>query len=137
MNMKGKPHPIDIAVGKRIRFRRSQLRVSQRELAVPLGITFQQVQKYESGLNRVGSSRLKQIADFLKVAPSYFFEDKNDPPTGVGLSHNIDPEILTFLRSLEGQELNSAFYRIADPALRAGLVSLVDAASKRKKQTSP
>jgi transcriptional regulator with XRE-family HTH domain len=68
------PHPIDIHVGKRIRMRRRRVGVSQGQLGAELGVTFQQVQKYEKGTNRVGASKLKQIADALGVTVGYFFK---------------------------------------------------------------
>lgn len=71
---KKEPKPVDRLVGSRIRFRRNELGVSQEALGDAIGITFQQVQKYEKGTNRIGSSRLCEIAKVLKVTPSYFFE---------------------------------------------------------------
>ncbi len=73
------PNPIDIHVGKRIRMRRLMLRMSQEKLADALGVTFQQIQKYEKGANRVGASRLQQIASALRVEVSFFFEGLPSP----------------------------------------------------------
>ncbi|MBB5074006.1 transcriptional regulator with XRE-family HTH domain [Bartonella callosciuri] len=70
-----KPHFNDISVGKKIRFKRTRLGMSQKQLGSQLGITFQQIQKYEKGLNRVGAGRLKEIADILDVPISFFYTD--------------------------------------------------------------
>ncbi|RUY60953.1 XRE family transcriptional regulator, partial [Mesorhizobium sp. M7A.F.Ca.CA.001.13.1.1] len=72
---KKKPNPIDIHVGSRIRLRRNMLGMSQEKLGENLGITFQQIQKYEKGTNRVGASRLQAIASILGVPVAFFFED--------------------------------------------------------------
>ncbi len=80
--MGGKPHPIDVRVGQRIRARRVMLGITQTQLAEALGISFQQVQKYENASNRVSGSRLQQIADVLEVPVSFFFEQ--DESEGVG-----------------------------------------------------
>src|ERR1700756_2733344 len=69
-----RPNPIDIHVGSRVRFRRMLLGMSQEKLGEKLGLTFQQVQKYEKGINRIGASRLQQISRTLDVPPAYFFE---------------------------------------------------------------
>jgi transcriptional regulator with XRE-family HTH domain len=79
---KKKPNPIDIHVGSRIRLRRTMLGMSQEKLGEALGITFQQIQKYEKGTNRVGASRLQNISTILNVPVSFFFEDApGDPAT--------------------------------------------------------
>ncbi|MBB5074007.1 transcriptional regulator with XRE-family HTH domain [Bartonella callosciuri] len=70
-----KPHFNDISVSKKIRFKRTRLGMSQKQLGSQLGITFQQIQKYEKGLNRVGAGRLKEIADILDVPISFFYTD--------------------------------------------------------------
>lgn len=75
MNSKSKPNPIDIHVGSRVRFKRKILGITQRKLGDALGITFQQIQKYESGTNRIGSSRLYHISKILSVPVAFFFED--------------------------------------------------------------
>ena len=78
MENKKKPNPIDIHVGSRIRLRRTMLGMSQEKLGEALGITFQQIQKYEKGTNRVGASRLQAISGILNVPVSFFFEDAPD-----------------------------------------------------------
>src|SRR3977135_27558 len=85
------PHPIDIMVGKRVRLRRLQLSMSQTELAVKVGVTFQQVQKYEKGTNRISCSRLSEMAEALDVPITSFFSDENEPLTEMTVTENLDP----------------------------------------------
>ncbi|MCZ7497352.1 helix-turn-helix transcriptional regulator [Agrobacterium tumefaciens] len=122
------PNPIDIEVGARIRVRRRILGMSQSMLADALGVTFQQVQKYEKGTNRVGASRLQNVATVLGVPVSSFFDRQVDS-TGVGLrpEGGNDSELLSFLETNEARELNIAFARITGQTLRKRLVSLVKA----------
>jgi transcriptional regulator with XRE-family HTH domain len=130
MNVKKKkqPNPIDIHVGSRIRLRRTMLGMSQEKLGESLGITFQQVQKYEKGTNRVGASRLQNIASILNVPVSFFFEDAPDdgvPPAAAGLEENSSTYVVNFLSSSEGLQLNRAFVKIADPKVRRRIIDLV------------
>ncbi|WP_052182842.1 helix-turn-helix transcriptional regulator [Rhizobium sp. YS-1r] len=122
-----KPNPIDIHVGSRIRLRRTMLKISQERLADGLGITFQQVQKYEKGSNRVGASRLQNIATLLDVPVSYFFADApNGSPLVDGKPVMQEEDAVTaFLMSREGMELNIAFQRVANAKLRQNIVQLV------------
>ncbi len=125
---KKKPNPIDIHVGSRIRLRRTMLGMSQEKLGESLGITFQQIQKYEKGTNRVGASRLQNIATILNVPVSFFFEDA--PGEGAGAS-GAEPSssnyVVDFLSSSEGLQLNRAFVKISDQKVRRKLVDLVKA----------
>jgi transcriptional regulator with XRE-family HTH domain len=128
MANKKQPNPIDIHVGSRVRLRRMMLSMSQEKLGEHLGITFQQIQKYEKGTNRIGASRLQHIARVLQVPVSFFFEDApagpNDPPGGL----NEQPQtsyVVDFLSSSEGIQLNKAFVRIKDPKLRRRVIDLV------------
>lgn len=117
------PNPIDILVGSRLRMRRVTLGFSQEKLADGLGITFQQVQKYEKGTNRVGASRLMAISKILGVPPGYFFQDDENPlPHGTAAGE--PNEIASFIRSSEGIALNRAFVKIKDPAIRKKVVAL-------------
>jgi len=118
---KKEPNPIDVEVGARVRARRLLLGMSQSSLADGLGITFQQVQKYEKGGNRVGSSRLQAIANILGVPVAFFFEQCG----GMSPSPNSDDGLVGFLSSQEGLELNRAFGSIADPRVRRTFVALV------------
>src|SRR5690349_17699200 len=122
-NIKG-PSPIDIHVGSRLRNRRKMLGMSQDKLGLALGLTFQQIQKYEEGINRMGASRLQQAADVLGVTVPFFFEgadDGNGPYKGVLSPSYIDD----FVSREEGQQLARAFMRIRRPALRLVIVKLV------------
>ncbi|MEP3439004.1 MAG: helix-turn-helix domain-containing protein [Hoeflea sp.] len=125
---KKKPNPIDIHVGSRVRLRRTMLGMSQEKLGEALGITFQQIQKYEKGTNRVGASRLQNISTILNVPVSFFFEDApGDPSTGQpGMAEaNSSNYVVDFLSSSEGLQLNRAFIKIPDPKVRRKLVDLV------------
>ncbi len=122
-----KPNPIDIHVGSRVRLRRTMLGQSQEKLGNALGITFQQIQKYEKGANRIGASRLQQIANVLTVPVAFFFEDA---PSGTqsttGMSEeNSTTYVVDFLSSSEGLQLNRAFVKISDPKVRRKIVDLV------------
>lgn len=127
---KKKPNPIDIHVGSRIRLRRTMLGMSQEKLGESLGITFQQIQKYEKGTNRVGASRLQNISSILNVPVSFFFEDAPgdhaDATTGLAEATSSN-YVVDFLSSSEGLQLNRAFVRITDPKVRRKLVDLVKA----------
>jgi transcriptional regulator with XRE-family HTH domain len=114
MANKKQPNPIDIHVGSRVRLRRMMLSMSQEKLGEQLGITFQQIQKYEKGTNRIGASRLQHIARVLSVPVSFFFEDA---PGGTGEVTGMaeapqTQQIVEFLSSAEGIQLNKAFVRI-------------------------
>ncbi|WP_275788013.1 helix-turn-helix domain-containing protein [Pararhizobium gei] len=126
---KKKPNPIDIHVGSRIRLRRTMLGLSQEKLGESLGITFQQIQKYEKGTNRVGASRLQNISSILNVPVSFFFEDApgdNSGPSGMAEASSSN-YVVDFLSSSEGLQLNRAFVKISDPKVRRKLVDLVKA----------
>lgn len=129
---KKKPNPIDIHVGSRIRLRRTMLGMSQEKLGESLGITFQQIQKYEKGTNRVGASRLQNISGILNVPVSFFFEDApGDQNTSNGASGMAEATssnyVVDFLSSSEGLQLNRAFVKINDPKVRRRIVDLVKA----------
>lgn len=125
---KKKPNPIDIHVGSRVRLRRNMLGMSQEKLGENLGITFQQVQKYEKGTNRVGASRLQSIASILGVPVSFFFEDAPGQEQGGNRGFAEDASMnfaVEFCSSTEGLQLNRAFVRIADPKIRKRIIDLV------------
>lgn len=129
---KKKPNPIDIHVGSRIRLRRTMLGMSQEKLGESLGITFQQIQKYEKGTNRVGASRLQNIAAILNVPVSFFFEDApgDQPGSATGMAEASSSNyVVDFLSSSEGLQLNRAFVKISDPKVRRRIVDLVKALS--------
>ena len=131
MENKKKPNPIDIHVGSRIRLRRTMLGMSQEKLGESLGITFQQIQKYEKGTNRVGASRLQNISSILNVPVSFFFEDAPGEASSSGVSGMAEASssnyVVDFLSSSEGLQLNRAFVKIGDPKVRRKLVDLVKA----------
>jgi transcriptional regulator with XRE-family HTH domain len=125
-----RPNPIDVHVGSRVRFRRMLLGMSQEKLGEKLGLTFQQVQKYEKGINRIGASRLFDLAQVLGVSVQFFYEEapSSDPSplTPEGLAEKADEHsIVEFLRSRDGLELNKAFVRISDAKARRAIVELV------------
>jgi transcriptional regulator with XRE-family HTH domain len=128
-----KPNPVDAHVGSRVRLRRMLLGMSQERLGESMGLTFQQVQKYEKGVNRIGASRLFQISKILDVPVQFFFEEApyaGDGSRAPGLAES-DSEafILEFLNSREGLELNRAFVKIGDAKVRKSVVDLVRALS--------
>jgi transcriptional regulator with XRE-family HTH domain len=128
MARRSEPNPIDVHVGSRVRLQRKMTGVSQERLGSELGITFQQIQKYENGVNRISSSRLQQIARILSVPVTSFFEGA---PGGEEQAGPETPDtskyVLEFLTSNDGFQLNRAFARIGDPKVRQKLVRLVRA----------
>ncbi len=119
------PKPVDKHVGSRVRMRRLMLGLSQEKLADAIGITFQQVQKYEKGTNRMGSSRLQQIANVLQVPVRYFFEGSpgQSNPDGKSLSPAY---VSDFLATSDGLALIKAFMQIKAVKLRRNIVKLVE-----------
>lgn len=126
---KKNPNPIDVHVGSRIRLRRNMLGLSQERLGESLGITFQQIQKYEKGTNRVGASRLQAIASILNTPVSFFFEGapEEDDEGGAKGAEDSTPHVADFLSSSEGIQLNRAFVKISDPKVRRKVLELVKA----------
>jgi transcriptional regulator with XRE-family HTH domain len=122
-----KPNPIDKHVGARVRMRRIMMDLSQEKLGEALGVTFQQVQKYEKGSNRISASRLQQISETLGVAPAFFFEGAptGDGEPAVGFSEESATYVANFLSTTEGLQLNKAFSRIRDAKVRRRIVDLV------------
>jgi transcriptional regulator with XRE-family HTH domain len=103
------------------------LEMSQEKLGEALGLTFQQVQKYEKGTNRVGASRLQQISEVLQVPVAFFFEGRPGETAGGGFDEASSPAYVTdFLATSEGLSLTRAFMRISDPKLRRSIVDLVE-----------
>ncbi|MEJ5020776.1 helix-turn-helix transcriptional regulator [Ochrobactrum vermis] len=123
---KKKPNPIDVHVGSRIRLRRNMLGLSQEKLGESLGITFQQIQKYEKGTNRVGASRLQAISSILNVPVSFFFEDAPGSSAQAGFAEDNEATyVVDFLNSNEGVQLTRAFTKISDPKVRRKIIDLV------------
>ncbi|MET0272881.1 MAG: helix-turn-helix transcriptional regulator [Phenylobacterium sp.] len=120
------PHPIDRHVGLRIRMRRKEMSFSQEKLAEALGLTFQQVQKYERGANRVSASKLWEVAQALKTSVSYFYEGLAEVPGEAPLGISA-PSAQEFLLTNEGMELAATFPKITRPRLRRKVLELVRA----------
>src|SRR3954464_9893573 len=123
------PNPIDVFVGARVRLQRQVLGMSQGTLAGALNITFQQVQKYEKGTNRIGASRLQEIARVLGVPVSFFFRDGDDLPAstiGIETPNAEANNVMQFLASADGLKLNQAFVRIKDPAIRKSIITFIE-----------
>lgn len=121
------PNPIDVHVGSRVRLRRMLIGMSQEKLGEQLGLTFQQVQKYEKGSNRIGASRLYQIAQILGVPVQFFYDDMGaTPPTGSGFGEaDTSENVMEFVSSSEGLALNRAYAKISEPQLRRRILELV------------
>jgi transcriptional regulator with XRE-family HTH domain len=130
MMAKKAPNPIDKHVGSRVRMRRMMLGMSQEKLGNNLGLTFQQVQKYEKGTNRIGASRLQQISHILQVPVSFFFEGAPTNTNTVrvdGMNEAPSPAYVSdFLATSDGLALTKAFMRISDSKLRRRIVDLVE-----------
>jgi transcriptional regulator with XRE-family HTH domain len=129
MMAKKAPNPTDKHVGARVRMRRMMLGMSQEKLGDALGLTFQQVQKYEKGANRIGASRLQQISHILQVPVSFFFEGAPSVPgfPADGMAEAPSPAyVADFLATSDGLALTKAFMRIKDGKLRRRIVDLVE-----------
>ncbi len=142
--VRGTPHPVDVHVGSRVRMRRTLLGMSQEKLGEALGLTFQQVQKYERGANRVGASRLYQISRILDVPVAFFFDEMTGAAPSpsaqlVGLSEESEPSSFDPMAKRETLELVRAYYRIVDPRVRKRIFELTKAVAgttrTRKKST--
>lgn len=126
---KKSPNPVDKHVGSRVRMRRMMVGMSQEKLGESLGITFQQIQKYEKGTNRIGASRLQNISQVLSVPVAFFFEGapSMNAESG-GFAEDASPAYVSdFLASSEGLALTRAFLKIADSKVRRRIVDLVEA----------
>lgn len=125
--VKKAPNPIDKHVGSRVRMRRMMVGMSQEKLGEHLGITFQQIQKYEKGTNRIGASRLQQISIVLGVPVAFFFEGAPTVgPEGEGFSEEQSPAYVSdFLATSDGLTLTRNFMRISDARVRRRIVDLV------------
>ena len=128
--MTANPNPVDIHVGSRVRLRRTLLGMSQKKLGNALGLTFQQIQKYERGANRIGSSRLFLLSRILDVPVSFFFDDmapevaSGQPDFAEAAQANFDQDDLAKRETLE---LVRAYYKITDAGVRKRLFDLVKA----------
>jgi transcriptional regulator with XRE-family HTH domain len=142
-----RPSPIDVHVGGRIRLRRTLLGMSQERLGEALGLTFQQIQKYERGVNRVGASRLFDLSRVLDVPISFFFDDMPEPLAreyggaavrrAVGFSEPQDGFEDDALHRRETLELVRAYYRITDQGVRKRVFDLIKSLAPSVDPTSP
>jgi transcriptional regulator with XRE-family HTH domain len=134
----GDPNPIDVHVGRRVRLRRTLLGLSQEKLAEALGLTFQQVQKYERGANRVGASRLFDLSRVLDVPVAFFFDEMSDEVSRrsprlmvAGLAEDPAEDLgIDQMAKRETFELVRAYYRISDPRVRRRVLDLAKALAK-------
>ena len=130
--MKKSPNPVDKHVGSRIRTRRLLVGLSQEKLGEGLGITFQQVQKYERGTNRISASRLQQASRVLGVPIEYFYEGGPQiDGTQTGGADGATDYVSDFLMTNEGIQLLKAFMRIKDSAVRRRVIELIDALGEK------
>ena len=130
------PNPIDKHVGSRVRMRRMMLSMSQEKLGGALGLTFQQVQKYEKGTNRIGANRLQQISQILQVPVAFFFEGAptfHPQNESEGMGEAPSPTYVSdFLATSDGLALTKAFMEIKEPKLRRRIVDLVEEIAGRE-----
>jgi transcriptional regulator with XRE-family HTH domain len=123
---KKQANPVDAHVGHRVRLRRMLIGMSQERLGELLGLTFQQVQKYEKGINRIGAGRLFEVAEILGVPVSFFYEDFDTKLAVAGFAEGGEPPpVMEFLSSGEGLQLSLAFMRIKDVKVRRRILELV------------
>lgn len=134
------PKPVDIEVGRRVKARRLAIGMSQERLASMLGVTYQQVQKYERGTNRIGSSRLAEIAKALSVPVAALFEDQPEAAGGgmPGLAEDRQPFVVDQPRHdpaappRDVADLLGAFARVTDPVLRRRIIDLIQAIADQR-----
>ena len=122
---KKQANPIDIQVGNRVRIRRMLIGMSQERLGDLLGLTFQQVQKYEKGVNRIGAGRLFEVSRILNVPVDFFYEGVNATPGQPGASEAEGAPVMEFVSSGEGLQLSLAFMKIKDAKVRKRVLDLV------------
>ncbi len=122
-------NPIDIHVGNRVRLRRMLIGMSQEKLGEMLGLTFQQVQKYEKGTNRIGAGRLFHVSQILGVPVQFFYDDLPTEQSNLPGARRVDEEaatsVMDYVTSPEGLQLNRHFFRITDPRVRRRILDLV------------
>ncbi len=127
-------NPVDAQVGSRVRLRRMLIGMSQERLGELLGLTFQQVQKYEKGLNRIGAGRLFDIARILGVPIDYFYEALAGAPNRGFAENDASPPVMEFVSSGEGLQLSLAFMRIKDSKVRKRVLDLVKSLAEEKEE---
>ena len=135
---KKQANPIDVQVGNRVRIRRMLIGMSQERLGDLLGLTFQQVQKYEKGVNRIGAGRLFEVSRILNVPVDFFYEGVTAQLTGQpGMAEPEGaPPVMEFVSSGEGLQLSLAFMKIKDPKVRKRVLDLVKSLAEDEEQKS-
>jgi transcriptional regulator with XRE-family HTH domain len=134
---KKQANPIDVQVGNRVRIRRMLIGMSQERLSDLLGLTFQQVQKYEKGVNRIGAGRLFEVARILNVPIDFFYEGlSTTSPSGMGETDVAAPPVMEFISSGEGLQLSLAFMKIKDTKVRKRVLDLVKSLAEEEEQKS-
>ena len=129
---KKQANPIDVQVGNRVRIRRMLIGMSQERLGDLLGLTFQQVQKYEKGVNRIGAGRLFEMARILNVPVDFFYEGMNS--TQPGTAEGEGAPVMEFVSSGEGMQLSLAFMKIKDAKVRKRVLDLVKSLAEEEAQ---
>ena len=131
---KKQANPIDIQVGNRVRIRRMLIGMSQERLGDLLGLTFQQVQKYEKGVNRIGAGRLFEMARILNVPVDFFYEGVNAHTGQPGAADGESAPVMEFVSSGEGLQLSLAFMKIKDAKVRKRVLDLVKSLAEEEAQ---
>jgi transcriptional regulator with XRE-family HTH domain len=131
---KKQANPIDIQVGNRVRIRRMLIGMSQERLGDLLGLTFQQVQKYEKGVNRIGAGRLFEVARILNVPVDFFYEGLSAEPGPAGASEAESAPVMEFVSSGEGLQLSLAFMKIKEAKVRKRVLDLVKSLAEEEAQ---
>ena len=132
---KKQANPIDVQVGNRVRIRRMLIGMSQERLGDLLGLTFQQVQKYEKGVNRIGAGRLFEVARILNVPVDFFYEGLGPvTPEGANDVEGGAPPVMEFVSSGEGLQLSLAFMKIKDAKVRKRVLDLVKSLANEEDQ---
>ena len=133
---KKQANPIDVQVGNRVRIRRMLIGMSQERLGDLLGLTFQQVQKYEKGVNRIGAGRLFEVARILNVPVDFFYEGLGPNPSAANETEPAAPPVMEFVSSGEGLQLSSAFMKIKDAKVRKRVLDLVKSLAEEEEHKS-
>lgn len=129
------PNLVDIHVGSRVKLRRMLVGLSQEKLGVSMGLTFQQIQKYEKGMNRIGASRLFRLSQILDVPVQFFFDGMPaiEGPVASGMAEPKQEAFLyEFLNTRDGLELNRAFVKVTDADVRKSVIELVRSLGRNK-----
>ena len=133
---KKQANPIDVQVGNRVRIRRMLIGMSQERLGDLLGLTFQQVQKYEKGVNRIGAGRLYEVSRILNVPVDFFYEGVSSPTASGSKEQEDAPPVIEFVSSGEGLQLSLAFMKIKDTKVRKRVLDLVKSLADEEEQKS-